>query len=345
MAFDILARTAALSPTNLTLREVARLEQNPNDLRWPGIFPRVPADSTSIRELSTVDFRPLGGRREWNADGREIIEVLGPLMEAEMVPINPTRHLDEYRMQKLRERAGGFAQLIDAGIVKDVDQWSTALADAADRQIEYDAFRGWFYNSFTVMDPKTGSTTTVALGIASSRYVAAGTTLAAATNAYLDFIGYARAARAALGSLGGVRFRQAALDEILADAPAFSGDRMTLAGLRQRMNDEGFGNFQFMVDERTYDTWTDGGSAYTQAYYVPADRMAFQPANGRVGSTFFAPVTRAYDYIDRDRVRNIQNFTIFYSSQNDGKTLKVEAQANAISLPREQDTYVVTGIA
>ena len=78
---------------------------------------------------------------------------------------------------------------------------------------------------------------------------------------------------------------------------------------------------------------------------MPSDRIAFQPAGGRVGYTHFAPVTRAYDYMSPQAVRNINDFAVFYSAQNDGKTLKVEAQANALSIPEEQNVYVVTALA
>lgn len=345
MAFDFLARVQALNPANLTIREQTRLADNPNDLRWRAVFPRVETPSVKIADISNPDVRFAGGRREWNAQGREIPEVLGAQVTAEMVPINPTHHLDERRLQAIRERAGGFQELISRGVVKDVDAWATTLANAADVQIEADAFSAWFTNSVTVMDPKTGATTTVSAGISSSRYVAAGATLAATTNAYLDFMGYVAAAQAAMGSVGAVRLRRARLTEILADAPAVSGDRMSLAGLRERLNQEGFGDVAIIIDERTYHAFTDGGSAYSTAYYVPADRMAFQPANGVVGATYFAPVTRAYDYMDPAAVRNVNDFTVFYSEKNDGKTLLIEAQANVLTLPLEQFTYVVTGIA
>lgn len=346
MAFEFLGRVDALTPANLTIREQTRLALNPNELRWRAIFPKVDAPSIRIRELSRVDRRLPGGRREWNAQGREVPAFLGNLVDAEMVPINPTHHLNERELQLLKERAGGFAQLIEKGVVNDVDAWARALANAADIQIEVDAFEAWFQNQITVMDPVTGTTTTVSLGISNSRYVAASTTLAAATNAYDDFLGYLRDANSMInGGVGGVRLRQARLNEILVDAPAFSGDRMSLAGLRQRLSDEGQGDVAIIVDERTYDAPTDGGSAYTPTNYVPADRMAFQPKSGRVGSTHFAPVTRAYDYMSPEQVKSVNDFTVFYSPKNDGKTLMVEAQANGLTLADEASVYVVTGIA
>jgi hypothetical protein len=349
MAFDFLAQVERLSATNLTIREAARLEQNPNDLRWRAIFPKRPVDSVRLSEFTDVDFRPAGGRREWNAQPREIPEVLGTKRDWEIIPINPKHTIDERRLQHLRERAalpqGGIVrELYDGGIIADVDTWATRLANSADVQIERDAFEAWFFNTITVRDTKSNDAVTVSMQIAADRYVAAGTTLSAATNAYRDFLGYARDARAKMGSIGGVRMRQAALTEILIDAPAANGDMATLQSLNQRMAAEGFGNFAFIVDERRYDDFGDGGSAYTNQYYVPENRMAFQPAGGVVGATAFAPVTRAWDFVDSARVSNVRDFTIFYSAENRGMTLVEEAQANALSLPTEQFVYVVTGI-
>jgi hypothetical protein len=148
-----------------------------------------------------------------------------------------------------------------------------------------------------------------------------------------------------MGSVGAVRMREGSLMEILADAPAAAGDIMTLGALQTRMNQEGFGSVVMITDERTYHEPVDGGSDYADTYYVPADGMAFQPANGIVGATHFAPVTRAFDFgIGDGDVDNVRDFTIFYSEQNSGKTLKIEAQANAITLPNEGSLYVVRGL-
>lgn len=345
MPFDFLGRVEALNPSNLTIRERVRLAENPLELRYRSIFPRVDTPSVKIKEIIAEEYRFAGGRREWNAQGREIPELLGPQIDAEMVPINPTHHIDERRLQALRERLAGAPQLIERNVVADVDRWATILADAADRQLEVEAFQAWFQNAITVMDPKTQATNSVSAGIAASRYVAASATFAASTNAYTDFMGYLADAQATLGSLGAVRIRRARINEVLADAPAFAGDQMSLAGLQQRINAEGFGTVAITVDERTYKAFADGGSAATDAYYVPADRMAIQPASGVVGQTYVAPVTRAYDYMNAAAVGTVNGLTVFWSEKNDGKTLMVEAQENSLALPLEQNVYIVTGIA
>lgn len=341
MAIEILAKVAALSPANLTIRETARLAENPLDLRYQGIFPNVPAPSIRLREITTVDFRPVGGRREWNAQGREIHEVLGPVVDATMVPINPTHHIDEERMQLLEEP--GVRELVSRGVVKDVDQWATALADAAERQTERDAFETWFTNSLTVKDTKTSASVTVAAGVAADRYVTEATAWSdVGVDAYdrtLFHIGeYIRKA----GSIGGIRMRAAMAQRIVQSAPTAGGlVRPTLANVADRLSEEGYGRVTLIIDERTYDEYTDGGSAYTTQFYVPANRLAFQPANGQVGNTHNAPVTRAEKYGVPARRDARGGVTVFYRGKNDDKSIMVEAQKNAITLLNHQAVYVV----
>lgn len=347
MPFDILGRVEALNATNLTIREQARLELNPLDLAYRAIAPEVATDDVRLSEITAVDFRPTGGRREWNAQPRELPERLGPIQNAEMVPINFAHTIDEYRLTRLRLRARGMAQLVDADIIADVDRWAQITADSCDRQIERDFYETWFRNQLTVRDPVTGDSIVVSANIAATRYVAAATTLAGAANAYTDFMGYLRAANAAMGSVGVARMRQARLLDILADAPAQNGDTMSLMGLQQRLNAEGFGAVTIAVDERTYDDPADGGSVFNAAYYVPTDRIAFQPADGRVGTTYVAPVARAFDYVDADRLRGLgrlNGVATFAHPVNDGKGLRIESQKNAISLLEERRVYVVTGV-
>lgn len=352
MAFDFLAQIDKLSIANLTVREQTRLMENPLDLRWRAIFPPVPTDSIKISEISIADFRPIGGRREWNADGREIVEKLGPRRDYEMVPINPTHKIDEKQLQLLREPAATLApgvvnQLTQSGIVATVDRWSTRLSDAAERQVERDAFEIWANNQLTVMDPKEGSTVTVAMAFDALRYVTEGTAWASVANAYDRLLFHLGEAVRFIGSVGVVRMRRATANEVVKDAPTGPNAlRTTIANLEDRLSEEGFGEVTIAIDERTYDAWTDGGSAHTATAYVPTGKVLFQPANGQVGQTHFAPVTRAYDYMNSESVKrvNLNDIVIIYGEKNQGKTLVIEAQANAIPMPIEQYVYVVNAI-
>lgn len=346
MPFNWLDQIAALTPANLTIREQARLAENPLDLRYRAIFPRVDAPSVKLSSITTIDFRPTGGRREWNAQGREIPEKLGPAREFEMVPINPTHHIDERQMQLLGE--AGVEELVRRGIIGGLTTWPTRLADAAERQIERDAFEAWFSGIITVMDPKTGQTVTVSLGFdQATSYPTAGTAWDdPGENAYDNLLAGLQAAQSKFGSVGGARTRRAVIREIVADAPdGPNGLRPTVTSLQDRVREEGFPDVVLTIDERTYDAWTDGGHATTATNYVPAGLIAYQPANGVVGQTHVAPVTRAYDFLTGGNRSLANGVVIFRSEKNDGKTLLIEAQENALSLPEEQFVYVEdTGI-
>ena len=344
--FNWLDQIAALSATNLTIREQTRLAENPLDLRYRAIFPRINAPSVKLSDITTVDFRPIGGRREWNAQGREVPEKLGPAREFEMVPINPTHHIDERQMQLLSET--GYEELKRRGIIGAVETWPQRLADAAERQLEVDAFNAWYAGQLTVMDPKSGATTTVDFGFdQASTYPTAGTAWNdVGEDAYVNFLAAVQAAQDKMGAVGGARMRRLAAMAIVADCPdGANGLRPTLATLTERVREEGFPDLQIIIDERTYDMWTDGGNATTQTKYVPAGKIAFQPANGVVGATYVAPVARAYDFLSGGNRSLANGVVIFRSAKNDGKTLLIEAQENAIVMPDESKTYVVdTGV-
>lgn len=344
--FSFLDEITALTPANLTIREATRLAENPLDLRYRAIFPRVPAPSIKLSDITTVDFRPLGGRREWNAQGREVPEKLGPARNFEMVPINPTHHIDERMLQLFGE--SGVQELLRRGIIGSLETWPTRLADATERQLEAEAFEAWYSGQITVMDPKTGATVLVSMGFDTTNYPAAGTAWDdPGEDAYANLLAALQAAQNKMGSIAGARARRNVWSAVAEDAPdGPNGLRPTISSMQERIREEGFPDFTAITDERTYDTWTDGGNATTQANYVPAGKIAFQPAGGVVGQTHVAPVVRAYDFLSGGNRSLAQGVVIFRSTKNDGKTLLIEAQQNAIVLPDENKTYVVdTGVA
>lgn len=342
MPFAWLGQIAGLSLRDLTIREQTRTAENPLELRYRSIFPRVPTSSVKISSITTVDFRPLGGRREWNAQGREIPEKIGPMREFEIVPINPTHHIDERLMQLYNET--GVEELLRRGVIGDATTWPQRLADAVERQLEYEAFLAWFTGSLTVMDPKTGTTVAVALGFdAATSYITAGTVWSdAGQDAYVNFLAALQAAESKMGTVGVARTRRAVAREIIADAPdGPNGVRPTLTSINERIREEGFPDVSLVIDERTFDQWTDGGSATSSANYVPAGRIGFQPSDGRVGNTHVAPVARAYDFLNGADRSLANGVVIFRSEKNEGKTLVIEAQENSIAMPDEARTYVV----
>lgn len=344
--FSWLDQVAALTPANMTVFQAARLADNPLDLRYRAIFPRVDAPSVLLSSITLVDFRPVGGRREWNAQPREVPENLGPAREFAIAPINFSHHIDEFAMQLLGE--SGVQDLVRRGIIKGLETWPTMLADACERQIERDAFEGWYTGIVTVKDTKTSASVTVDLGFGTDNYPTPGTDWDdPAEDAYENFLQAIQDAQTLFGGgVGAARTHRTVVQAIVADAPdGPNGLRPTVSSLQDRVREEGFPNISLVIDERTYDEFDDGGSSTTAKYYVPDGLIAFQPADGRVGNTHVAPVQRAYDFLNGGNRSLANGVAIFRSEKNDGKTLLIEAQENAFSMPEDRRTYVVdTGI-
>jgi hypothetical protein len=344
MAFDILSRIDALSPTNLTIREQARLAENPNDTRWQVHAPVVPVNSVKLGELEGVDFRPAADYRAWNAQGREIPEVMGPGYSFKLKPMTATFHFDEERMQELAAPAPGLRQLIDNGLIDDVNTKPQTLANAVDVGTERAFFQGWITNAFTVMDPKTGSTVPVALGIDSARYPTEGTAWGTGGlnewDRLLFHIGEAN--RLIAGGVGGFRIKRADLALAIADAPVVeNGIRVTFGNVNDVLSLQGYGPIAAVIDERTYDQFTDGGSAYASQPVMPADRIAFFPRGGVVGRTPAVEVVRAYNFVQRDQRVNFRDVVVLYHTGNNGRSLLIEAEAIRLPVPFKNRVYVV----
>lgn len=343
MPVDIMGKLGVLTSTNLTIREQARLAQNPNETRWRAHAPQTDADDINIKSIEGVDFRPAGDFRAWNADGREIHEVLGPQVEFEMKPMTVTHHIDERRLQKLASPAPDIQQLIDRGIVGDVDTWSERLANAVDWGFERAFFQGWCLNQYTVMNPKTGQTVTAARGIAGARYVTEGTAWSGSVDAWARLVFHIGEATRLFGrQVGGFRIHRSDLAYAIADAPNMAdGADVTYGNVDTALSQQGYGPIRAVIDDRTFDGYTDGGSAYTSQTVLPQGRVAFFPAGGVVGATPTVPVVRAYNYVDRDKRVNFRDVVIMLIPQNDGMTLKIVGEKIGLPVPDERNTYVV----
>lgn len=343
MPFDFLGKVTGLTASELTIREQARLAQNPNEMRWRAIFPRTDARDLDISQLTKVDTRFAAEFREFNADGREIPEVLGPKVQAKLVPMTATHHIDEERLARLRAPNPRLAQLVEDGVIGDVRTWPTRLSNAVDWGTEYTAFQMWALNQITVKDPKTGSSTTVSRGVDSSRYITESTAWNdGSVNAYDRLLFRIGEAQRLMGSVGAVRMRRATAEAVRADAPnGPNALRPTIVNIQDRLSEEGFGAITLIIDERTVNVFDDGGSAYTATNLIPAEKVLFQPADGVVGATYDFPATRAYDYVSGDHRVNLNDTIVWYTPQNNGKTLLIEAEAIRLPLTDEQRTYVV----
>lgn len=343
MPFDLLYRQVRLMPANLTIREQARLAENPLDLRWPALFPRVPANSLKIRDLTKAELRLTAEYRAWNANGRELWEAVGPSTEWEILPLTANKHLNEKRMIELQLPDPTIRALVDNGIVSDVDQWGTRIADAVHRRLEAAAFQGWLSNTFSMLDPITGSVVSGPLGFNAARYVAAGVALTGGSGgtAYPTFVLQVAAARTFLGGdPGAARMRDSTFQVIVSSAPAGpNAIRPTVTNVQDRLAEQGI-QTAIIVDQRTYDKSTDGGQGTTTTYYVPTGKIGFQPGDGRIGNTHSVPASRGGKEIVTNSRINLQDVTIWYSEQNRGMTLLIEGENIAVPMPEEPRIYV-----
>jgi hypothetical protein len=351
VAYDWLFRLERLRAGNLSLREQARLAQNPLDLRWQTLAPRTPVTSILISEIRDANnFRPAGmGRREWNAQPRELPEKHGPRRDYEMSPISYVKRYGERAQQLLGERGDDAVAadgLVRAGIVRDVDAQATYLSNAVYTDVEAEFFSTWYTNQMTVLDPAGSTVVTVSAQLNAGDFITEPTIWTdAGVNAWDRFIYHLKAARRRMKvPIAGVRTRADVIAQILADAPVnAAGYQMTRQEAEARLSQEGAGNIVFVEDERTYDKLTGGGNATVETNLVPDGHLAFQPADGRVGATYVAPVVRAYQALGENNVRagRAQDVVIILSEENNGQTLRQEAQMNALSLPDLDRVYVV----
>lgn len=345
-----LGQEPTLSSAALTVRvqAVSPLDNGRGgQLLYDAFFPRRDVDSVKLSEITTLDFRPVADRREWNARGRAVQLVTPPLRDIEMVPVESYFKIDEYEIQRLTERTFGNQALFRQQIGATIPERTVNLAIANNRRLEVDAFTAWALGQVTARNPQTGATQTVSFGFSSSRYTTAGTAWNVATNAYTAFTTWLQSARDLVGSFQGVMLRQATLNEIILDAPNQnsynSAVPTTMRGVEQRIQDEFGTAFQFYVNENSEDVYTGAGLTVARTKIWPTGYVALVPAGERVGTTAFAPVARAYEQAQGapNAGINVRGMTAYSDISNGGRELTVECQVNALPIPNEQQLAVI----
>ena len=339
-----------LSPGPLTVVAQTISPNNQGELKWDLFFPRRDVDSIDLREVTTIDFRPVSDRREWNAPGRLIHDITPDFRNLEIVPVESYYKWNELEMQKLNERADANSQAVAQIIGRSVPGKVTQLVEANYRRIEVDAFTAWANGTVVAKDPQTGTTYTTSFGFDAGRMQTAGTAWNdPSVNAYDELIAWLEDGIDAVGAIQGVVLRLALLRAIQADAPDLPmGVAMTRAQVADRVSqDLGF-PFQFVIFEDTVDVYNDGGTAFTSTNVWPAGKIAAIPAATQVGYTAFAPVVRAMNLARQfpGEGIDIRGMTAFYSEANEGKEAKVEVQVNPFTIPNEQRLWVMaTGVS
>ena len=167
--FSWLGAVEDVSSEALTVR-AQNLPQNDRDrLVMDVFFPTQGVASIRLRTITTIDFRPVSDRREWNTRGRKIPTRTPKMDELEMIPIESTFDLNEYELQRLLEPIDGNEALFRNIIQRSIPQRVDALVNANRRRFEMDAAQAWYSGTLTVMNPQLGTTQTVSLNFDSSR--------------------------------------------------------------------------------------------------------------------------------------------------------------------------------
>lgn len=349
MDFTWLAKEDELSSAALTVRAQTISPNDQDRLLWDAFFPRRNVDSTKLSEISTLDFRPVADRREWNQRGRAVPLKTPPRRDLEMVPVESYFTIDEEELQKLAERslstnAEIFRRIIGARIPDRTDE----LVRADYRRLEIDCMTAWALGQIVAKNPQDGTTQTVSFGFDAGRYQTAGTAWSdGGVNAYDEFLAWAEDGVDSIGPIRGVTMRLATFKAIQADAPnqipGTTGITPTRAQVEQRVSDDLGVPFRFFIVENSLDVFNDGGTAYTRTKVWPAQRVALVPAGNAVGYAAFAPVYRAMELARQvpGAGIDIRGVTVYHDAANAGRELTVEAQLNAMPVPDEQKMWLI----
>lgn len=341
-----------LGSAPLTVRAQALSLDNVDPLKLlvhPVFFPYANTDSVDIQEIYEIDKRYVADRREWNAPGRFVPQDTPKLIQTSMIPIESYDEIDEYEQQKMLEKASLndalFRELIGQSIPARVNK----LVGANYRRVEVDAMAAWANGAIVAKNAQSGTTATFSLGFPGARYTTAGTAWNdGSVDAFDLLMTWIASAENYIGQVSAVMMRKATLLAILNDAPnaipgATAALKATRRGLEATITAELGYSFNFMINERQVDIFDDGGLAVTRTNIWPAQKVAAIPVGNVIGSTLRAPVGRAVNLATQFPGMGIDDrgMTVFYSSENRGKTAVIECQANWLPLPAERNVFVI----
>lgn len=344
--FSWISAIDSLSEPALTvLAQTINASDVPDNLIYERFFPRENVDSVDLKDVTTLDYRPVADRREWNQRGRLIPNKTPDVRNVSIVPIESNYKWGEYEMQKMAERTIGNAAVIQQIMETSIPAKLTQLVESNYRRIEMDAFAAWSTGIITQKNPQTGEAYAASLGFDASRYLTAPTPWNdVSVNAYDLLIAFLNSAGEAIGPVAGAMMRQATYNAIAADAPrelaAITSNRRQIETMIQ---DTIGSEFTFIINEQTLEPFTDGGTATTSTKVWTAQRVAAIPAGGRVGRTAFAPVVRAMDLARSlpGQGIDVRGMTAYYDEGLTGRALDLEVQVNALPIPSEARVFVI----
>lgn len=338
-----IAEIDGLGDADLTVRAQAVSTTDQGRLYWAGFMPRRNVNTTKLDDVTTLDFRPVADRREWNQRGRLLPKRTPPRRRVSMVPIEMYDLIGEEEINELYARFSGNEQLIAGEIGVSVPERVEAMAAGDYRRLELDMFEAWLRGRITQRNPQTGETYQASFGIDAGRLQTAGTAWNdPSVDAYEEFLAWYEDGLTTVGPGAGAAMRLATLRAIQADAPdLIGGVRMTRSQLEARVADDLGVPFRFYIIEDTVDLPTDGGTATTSTHVFEAEQVAYVPANMQVGYSAFAPVARAYQIARQLPQANVdvRGVTVFYDEELTGRQARIEAQLNAMPVPDEQKVF------
>lgn len=333
----------SIDAIELTVTEQARTEENLPELRWDRYFPSSDVSSVKLANVTIVETREIADRREWNADGRYIPAKKPKVTDMEMVPMEAWFQIGERELQDLAEATMGNKELMVQAAKSSIPQRTENIVNSIFRGLEYETFQAWANGQIVVQNPQTGKTYVATLQIDSSRYITAGSAWTT-SNAYDNLIEFLTDAEQTIGAFSGVYLRRAEFAKIQQAAPRLTTNevRMTPNEIEDRISQEFGQEFNFIIDERTFDKFDGSGNSTTPTKVWPSGKIAAIPASGQVGNMLRAPQYRAQmldaisdGFVERNGVM------VYPESVNNGKGLKIQAQANWMPFPNEQNIYVV----
>jgi len=346
--FNWLDKEVNLTDAALTVRAQAVAALDPGAILSPAFFPRVDARSVRLRDITTLIARPVSDRREWNAPGRQIPLKVPSFRDVEMLPVEGYFKMEEQEMQRLIEGAAGNEAVFRSIVGPEIPVRTDGLVVANMRRIDLDAFRAWGTGIVTVRNPQgSGADKVVDFQFDSSRYVtpSAWTATPSTGTAFSEFMVETYNAQNLIGSLRGAVMRLSTYQAMQNTAPLRVGQAYPLsrAELEAILSAEFGGPFSLIVFEDTVEVFNDGGQEYTSTKIWPAQTVAWIPASGIIGSTYYAPVVSAYGLAAANPGMEIDvnGMTVVKTISNEGKELGVRCQVNALAVPNEQALYVV----
>ena len=351
--FSWVGASKRLSNASLTVLVQAVSPNDQDVLLWDVFFPRQNVPSVKIETISPlIATRWTSDRREWNARGRFIPQEYPGTAQMEMVPIESYFTIAEREIQDIEERGVANEEQFRRLVGVNIPDRTAGLAESNYRRIELDTFNAWATGTVSVRNPVTGQLYTADYNFDSARYQVASPawTGGAGGTAYDKFITWLRQAIEMGIPVGGAMMRLSTREAIRTSAPNTAFPTAApgtfspiLSDVEARIQQELGINFSFYLNERHVDVFPDGGITTTQAKLWPANTIAIVPAGEVVGYNAFAPVARAFEIArgaPEARI-DVNGMTAYTEVANNGRSLTVECQVNALPVPLETNIFVI----